>query len=200
MPCGRGLLLVLSGPSGSGKTSVLRAALAASGLPIELSVSAATRAPRPGETDGVEYRFLDRPHFDALRNAGGFLESAEVHGNLYGTPAAPVEAVRAAGRWAMLEIDVQGCRQVKAACPDAVGIFLRPPSLDELAARLRRRGTETEDRIARRLADARQELAAAPDYDHQIVNENLAQAVRTFRTLLRGIAAEAAGASSCWTP
>ncbi len=200
MPTERGMLVVLSGPSGSGKTSVLRELLAGGGFPLELSVSATTRAPRPGETDGVEYRFLDRAGFLAQKAAGGFLETAEVHGNLYGSPAAPVAAARAAGRWALLEIDVQGFRQVKAECPDAVSFFLRPPAPEALEARLRQRGTESPERIARRVADARAELAAAADYDYQIVNENLAQAVRTFRTLLRGIAAGAAGVAACSTP
>jgi guanylate kinase len=194
------LLIVLSVPSGSGKSSVLREVFAGHEFPLTPSVSCTTRAPRPGEVDGEHYRFLAAEEFATLRAAGGFLECAEVHGHWYGTPAGPVADARAAGRWALLEIDVQGFRQVKAACPDAVSVFLRPPSLEDLEQRLRRRGTEDAAKLARRLADARLELDAAPAYDHQIVNQDLAQAVRTFRVLLRGIAAGAAGERTCSTP
>ena len=199
MPAPRGKLLILSGPSGSGKSTVLRELLAV--MPrLCMSVSATTRGQRPSENDGVDYWFHSREEFQRRAEAGGYLEWAEVHGELYGTPAAPVEALLAAGRWALLEIDVQGFRQVNAARPDCASFFLRPPSLDALEARLRRRGTEDAAKLQRRLADAQAELAAAADYDYQIVNENLAQAVRTFRTLLCGIAAPAAGEVPCSMP
>ncbi|HVJ80620.1 MAG TPA: guanylate kinase [Planctomycetia bacterium] len=187
----RGPLLVLSGPSGGGKTSLIKETLARGNLPLSLSISATSRPPRPGERDGVHYRFMTRPEFERLRDAGEFLEWAEVHGNLYGTPRGPVDEARKSGRWALLEIDVQGFRKVKQAAPDAISFFLRAPSWENYESRLRERGADDEATIARRLADARDQLAAAGEYDFQIVNENLAQAARAFRTLLLGLFVEA---------
>jgi guanylate kinase len=189
-------LLVLSGPSGSGKSSLIARALEVSQAPVELSISATSRPPRPNERDGVHYRFLSRDEFERRRAAGEFLESAEVHGNLYGTPRAPVDAARQGGRIVVLEIDVHGARQVRIACPEARSCFLRAPSLEHYEARLRGRGTETAEAIARRLADAREQLHAAAEYDFQIVNENLDQAVRTFVCLLDGLARQG-GICSC---
>lgn len=183
----RGKLIVVSGPSGSGKSTLVRELLSAGDFPIEFSVSATSRTPRAGEIDGKHYRFLRRDQFLEMVGRGEFLEHAEVFGNLYGTPRRPVEKALAEGRWVLLEIDVQGHRQVKNAMPEAVSFFVRTPSLEGYEERLRSRGTETEEAIARRLADVRVELAAAPEYDYQIVNETVPQAVRTLRTLLRGL-------------
>lgn len=192
-----GLLLVVSGPSGGGKSTLVRELVQGGEFPIDYSVSATSRAPRPGEVEGRDYFFLSRDSFAARAAAGEFLEHAEVHGNLYGTPKAAVRAGLANGRWILLEIDVAGQRQVKQVLPEAVSFFIRAPSLEDLEARLRRRRTEDEAAIARRLADARAELAAAATFDFQIVNETVPQAVRTFRTLLKGLVAERH--SSCTT-
>ena len=184
----RGLLLGLSGPSGSGKSSLVQGLLADRSFPIEMSVSVTSRAPRPQEVEGVHYRFVDQEHFESARTRGEFLESANVHGNWYGTPRLPVEAALAASRWVLLEIDVKGFRQIKAAMPEAQSFFLRAPSLENYEERLRARGTESEEAIRRRIDDARDQLKHAAEYDFQIVNETLEQALRTFRTLLRGLA------------
>lgn len=156
-------------------------------FPIDFSVSATSRSPRPGEEDGIHYHFYSRERFEELRDSGEFLEHAEVHGNLYGTPRGPVQQSIEKGRWILLEIDVQGHRQVKKAMGDAVSFFIRTPSLEEYQKRLIRRGTESPEVIARRVADATRELRDAPEYDYQIVNESIPQAVATFRTLLHGL-------------
>lgn len=182
-----GLLLVVSGPSGSGKSTLVRELLHLREFPIDFSVSATSRSPRPGEQDGVHYRFFTRERFEELRQAGEFLEHAEVHGNLYGTPRGPVAASLAGGHWILLEIDVQGHKQVKAAMPEAVSFFIRTPSEEGYQERLLSRGTDSPEVIARRVADAQEQLRDAPEYDFQIVNESVPQAVRTFRTLLLGL-------------
>lgn len=183
----RGFLLIVSGPSGAGKSALVGDLLALGEFPIEFSVSATSRDPRPGETDGVQYHFVSRERFEAMRQAGEFLESAEVHGQLYGTPRGPIETALRAGRWILLEIDVQGHEQVKAAMPEALSFFIRAPSPEVYEQRLRIRGTETDTAIAKRLADAQDQFLHAGEYDFQIVNETLPQALRTFRTLLVGI-------------
>lgn len=179
--------MIVSGPSGSGKSTLVREVLSAGEFPISFSVSATSRPPRPGEIDGQHYRFLSREDFQKQISSGMFLEYADVHGNLYGTPRAPVEDLLSHGRWVLLEIDVQGHRQVKSVQPDAVSFFIRAPSTDGYRDRLVQRGTESEEVIARRSADAALELQAAPEYDFQIVNETVPQAVRTLRTLLWGL-------------
>lgn len=184
-----GLLLIVSGPSGSGKSTLVKSLVRAAEFPIVFSVSATSRPPRPGEVDGRDYRFVGRERFEELRLAGEFLESAEVHGNLYGTLARPVEAMLADGKWMLLEIDCEGHRQVKARMPDAVSIFVRAPSLEEYERRLIQRGTETPADVARRVADAKAQLLEAPTYDYQLVNESVPQAERTLRTLLLGLKA-----------
>jgi len=136
-----------------------------------------TRAPRPGDGTGKSYRFVTRTEFEAHREAGGFLESAVVHGELYGTPADEVEALLQEGLDVLLEIDVQGARQVRARRPEALTIFVRPPSWEELVARLERRGTEDAEGLKRRLETARRELEEAPGFDHQVVNDDLERAV-----------------------
>lgn len=180
---GRGRLVVVSGPSGVGKGTVV-AALRARRPHLELSVSATTRPQRPGETDGVQYHFLDREHFDAMAAGGGFLEWAEFNGNRYGTPAAPVLAALEAGRTVLLEIEVQGARQVKARMPEALLIFLQPPDKRELERRLNQRGTESAEEISERLDIADTELASTADFDRVVVNADLDEAVLKILRIL----------------
>jgi len=168
-------LTVLSGPSGVGKSSVI-AEIRRQHPEVWLSVSVTTRRPRPGETDGVEYHFVDDAEFAALVEAGALLEHAVFAGYSYGTPRAPVEARLAAGLPALLEIDLQGARQVKAVLPDVFRVFLTPPSWDELARRLTARGTEAPDIAAARLERARLELAASSEFDAVVVNESVERA------------------------
>jgi guanylate kinase len=172
----RGLLLVISSPSGAGKTSLSRR-LAAGHAEIDLSISATTRAPRPGETDGREYHFVTREAFDAEVAAGAFLEWAEVHEHRYGTPRAPVEAALDAGRDVLFDIDWQGAASVAAALPkDTVRLFILPPTMEALSARLHGRAQDALDVIARRLARARGEIARWRDYDYVIVNDDFERA------------------------
>ena len=183
----RGRLVVLAGPSGVGKSSVvagLRAAVPA----LHFSVSATTRDPRAGEVDGRDYRFVGPAGFDALIARGELLEWAEIHGGLQrsGTPRAPVEQALAAGRPVLVEVDLQGARAVKAAMPEAVTVFVAPPSLDELARRLRDRGTETEAQFARRLRTAQEELAACDEFDVVVVNDDVRVVVARLVELLVG--------------
>lgn len=184
-----GMLLIVSGPSGSGKTTLVQGLIRSGEFPLEFSVSATSRTPRPGETDGVQYRFVDRQRFEQMKSTGDFLESAQVHGNLYGTLRQPVETALAAGKWMLLEIDCEGHRQVKQKMPDAVSIFVRAPSLEAYEQRLRQRGTETEQNIRRRVDDAKTQLLEAHEYDFQLVNETVPQAGRTLSTLLWGLKA-----------
>lgn len=183
-----GRLFVLSGPSAVGKSTVL-ARLRATLPELFFSVSATTRQPRPGEVDGVAYQFVDRDEFTAMVDAGRMLEWAEFAGNLYGTPRDPVAQQLAAGRDVLLEIDVQGARQVRTATgsntPEAaVLIFLAPPTLDELARRLVGRGTESTEIRRARLDAARAELAAEPEFDHTVVNRDVTEATATLIDLL----------------
>lgn len=169
-------LTVLAGPTAVGKGTV-SADVRARYPEVWLSVSATTRPPRPGEVDGVHYHFVDDATFDRLAAEGEFLEWAVVHGrHRYGTPKAPVLARLAEGRPALLEIDLAGARQVRASMPDARFVFLAPPSVDELVRRLVGRGTENEAERARRLATAEVEMAAAPEFDHVIVNDDVQRA------------------------
>jgi guanylate kinase len=168
-------LTVLSGPSGVGKGTVVRA-VRASYPHIWVSVSCTTRAPRPGEREGVEYRFVTRAKFAAMVEAGELLEHAEFAGNLYGTPRVPVLERLAAGTPALLEIELQGARQVRSALPQAHLIFLAPPSWSELERRLTRRGTESAAVIEQRLARARVEMAAEPEFDCVVINDDVNRA------------------------
>ena len=149
-----------------------------------MSVSATTRPRREGETDGADYLFLTEEAFDAMEAAGDFLETAVVHGNRYGTPWKPVEEALARGRDVILEIDVQGARSVRKARPDAVAVFVEPPSWEILEVRLRARGTDDGAVVERRLANAREELSAAPEFDERVVNDDLEEAVRRVDRIL----------------
>lgn len=179
----RGILFVMTGASGVGK-GTLRAAAAEALADVVYSVSATTRARRPGETDGVQYRFLERAEFDAMVAAGAMLEHAEYVGDCYGTPAGPVDATLAAGRDVLLEIELDGARQVKRARPEAVLVFIAPPSLAELERRLRGRGTDPEAKIQKRLARAREEIRAVREFDYVIVNDDVERAAGVLRSVL----------------
>lgn len=185
-----GLLLILSGPSGTGKSTIVQQMLDQGEFPIEFSVSATSRPPRPGEVEAKDYYFVSAEQFRALRDRGELLEYAQVHDRWYGTPRKPVEEALARGRWMLLEIDVQGHRQVKKMVPEAVSFFVRTQDLTVYENRLRQRGTESDREIEQRLDVVRQELSHAREYDFQIVNEDIDQAVRTWRTLLLGIRSE----------
>ena len=185
---GRSRLLVLAGPTAVGKGTVA-AHIQEHHPEILLSVSATTRTPRPGEVDGAHYFFVDDAGFDAMIARGELLEYATVHNaHRYGTPRAPIERALADGRSVLLEIDLQGARQVRAAAPDATLIFLLPPSWDELVQRLVGRGTEDEEERARRLRTARVELASQNEFDYRIVNANVADAAREVVELAKASA------------
>jgi guanylate kinase len=180
----RGVCLVIAAPSGAGKTAITRALLAQE-KELSVSVSATTRAPRPGERDGVHYHFRDRAAFDAMVADGALLEWAEVFGRFYGTPRAPVEQALAAGRDMVFDIDWQGHRQLRTALPgDVVGVFVLPPSLSVLEARLRDRGSDDPAEIARRMGKARDEIGHWAEFDHVIVNDDFEQAVEAARAVL----------------
>lgn len=164
--------LILSAPSGGGKTTIARL-LQERRADIGYSVSCTTRAPRGREVEGRDYYFLSRDEFEARRERGEFAESAEVHGNLYGTLRAEVERVLARGQHVVMDIDVQGARQFAAAFPDSVLVFILPPSVEALVERLRTRNTESPAALARRLRGARDELRAASSYHYVVVNDDL---------------------------
>lgn len=177
-------LVVIAGPTAVGKGTVVRQIL--SDHPeFKLSVSATTRNPRPGEVDGVDYYFWTRERFDQAIANGELLEHATVHGkNSYGTPRKPVEEALALGKHVILEIDIQGAQQVKAAMPQAMSIFIMPPSWDELVRRLSSRGTEDAAEQIRRLDTARVELEAADGFDYQVVNDEVAKCAREVVELM----------------
>jgi guanylate kinase len=151
---------------------------------LQLSVSATTRTARPDEVDEHHYYFVDSGTFDRLVETGGLLEWAEIFGNRYGTPREPVEGALAEGRDVVVEIDVQGARQIRAICPDAFMVFIKPPSLDELERRLRERQTETDEQVRRRLAKASDELAAEPEFDASVINDVLDEAAHQVIVIL----------------
>ncbi|MBD3845103.1 guanylate kinase [Bosea sp. OAE752] len=182
-PARRGLMLILSSPSGAGKTTLTRNLKSENNL--DLSISVTTRPRRPSEIDGVHYRFIDRNAFDAMRQHNDLLEWAEVHGNGYGTPRKEVEASLAAGRDVLFDIDWQGTQQiVKKARADVVTIFILPPSMAELRSRLVRRAEDAPEVIAKRLANARDEIARWSQYDYVIVNDDLDAAYESIKAIL----------------
>jgi len=183
-----GKLIIVSGPSGSGKTTVLRGVFDRfdGKQCLAKSVSATTRPPRPGEVDGEDYHFLTKEGFDERRRNGEFIECFEVFGRgyWYGTLKSEVSTGLSAGKWVVLEIDVQGAMDVMKSYPDAVSIFVLPGSTEELQRRLRGRGTETEEALRRRLEQANSELALAGQYGYQVVNDDLDRAVREICDIL----------------
>jgi guanylate kinase len=176
----QGSLFIVSAPSGGGKTSLTRAlvpTLAQHGVAATISISFTTRAPRPGETDGVHYHFIDEADFVGKIERGDFLEHAQVFGHRYGTGLSETRALLDAGRDVMLDIDWQGARQVKREWPQAVGIFIVPPSVAELERRLRSRSQDSEAVIAERMREAHEEISHHAEYDYLIVNERFEQAL-----------------------
>ena len=176
-------LVVLSGPSGVGKSSVIAEALTLTS-DVWLSVSATTRSPRPGEVDGVNYFYISREEFQRRIDSGDFLEWAEFAGNLYGTLREPVKEKLAANIPVLLEIEVQGATQVREAMPEAVLVFLEPPSWEELESRLIGRGTESDEQVLARLRMALKEIEAARDFDHIIVNDDVARSAQELVSYL----------------
>ena len=181
----RGTLLVLSAPSGAGKTTLVKALLARDPS-LRFSVSYTTRPPRPGETPGKDYCFVDRAQFEQMVRQGEFLEHAEVFGNCYGTSRAQVEALLAAGHDVLLEIDWQGARQIRANAPACRTVFVMPPSVAELERRLRSRATDSDEVIRRRLGQALDDIAHWAEFDFVVVNDVLTDAVDGLIAILRG--------------
>lgn len=181
----RGLMLVLSSPSGAGKSSIARSLIAEEHDQLVLSISVTTRPRRPSEVEGVHYLFIDGTRFGRMRDGGDLLEWAEVHGNLYATPRAPVEEALAKGRDVLFDIDWQGAAQLVAAKPDdVVSVFILPPTMAELQARLERRAEDKADVIARRLRNARDEMGHWTEYDYLLVNSDLNRSVEIVRSIL----------------
>ena len=181
----RGLLIVLSGPSGVGKGTVRKELFSQANTNYEYSISMTTRNPREGEVDGVDYFFKSREEFEALIEQGGLLEHAEFVGNYYGTPLAYVNETLDAGRDVFLEIEVQGAKQIREKAPDALFIFLAPPSLSELKSRLVGRGTETAEVIAKRIATAEEELEMMSLYDYVVENDEVANACDKINAIIK---------------
>lgn len=179
-----GKLFIVSAPSGAGKTTLVRALLAADPA-VHLSISYSTRAPRSNEVNGRDYHFVTRAEFEAMQARGEFLESAEVHGNLYGTSRAWIESQMASGCDILLEIDWQGALQVRKAMPQAVAIFVLPPSIEALAERLAQRATDDAEVIRRRLLAARAEIAHVYDFDYVIINKDFEEASRDLSSIVR---------------
>jgi len=179
-----GLLFVITAPSGAGKSSLIKGLLAAE-RGVALSVSYTTRPPRPGEADGREYHFVDMRAFAAMLERGEFLESAEVHGHRYGTSQRAIEKARATGLDLVLEIDWQGAEQVRRLHPDAIGVFILPPSMPELERRLRARAQDSAEVIRRRLANAAEEMQHAVEFKYAIINNNFDDALLDLRGVVR---------------
>jgi guanylate kinase len=180
----RGVCLVLSAPSGAGKSTIAQK-LVESEEDLSVSVSVTTRAPRPGEREGVHYYFRDQAAFDGLVRDGALIEWAQVFGQSYGTPRAPVEAALARGRDLVFDIDWQGHRKLRAALPgDVVSVFILPPSLAELEARLRRRESDDADNVSQRMQTARAEISHWPEFDHVVVNDDFEAALAAVRAVL----------------
>ncbi len=175
--------VVIAAPSGTGKTSLARA-LVERDPRVVFSISATTRPPRAHETDGVDYEFVDEAQFDRMQAAGDLVEWAEVHGHRYGTPARGIAAALHRGEVVVLDIDIQGARQIRRTFPDAVLIFILPPSADELVRRLRGRGSEGREELLLRLRNARAELHAAGEFDYVVVNDDFEGAVGALQAIL----------------
>ena len=179
----KGLLFIISGPAGSGKgTIVSRVRELAQ---FDFSVSATTRSPRPGEEHGVHYYFIDKTEFEGKIEAGEMLEYAQYVGNYYGTPKKPVEDALAAGRNIVLDIEVKGALQVKEKMPEAIMIYVLPPDYETLLARIRGRGTETEEVIQKRMNEARNEIRTFPKYDYVVINDTVEKAAQDVLSILR---------------
>ncbi|WP_455138373.1 guanylate kinase [Thermophilibacter sp.] len=192
----RARIFVVSGPSGVGKgtlVSLLRERVSSLGL----TVSVTTRSPRPGEVDGVSYHFMDDAEFDRLVDEGAFLEWARVHDHRYGTLRSEVERVVGEGRSVVLEIDVQGALNVRRVLPEAVLVFIEPPSMGELERRLRARGTEDEAELELRLANARREMALAGEYDARVVNDDLERACSELEELIESYETDGGPSPRC---
>lgn len=179
-----GLVFVVTAPSGAGKSSLIRELLALD-RGLTLSVSYTTRAPRPGETDGREYHFVDARAFEAMLERGEFLESAEVHGHRYGTSQREIGRARAAGLDLVLEIDWQGAEQVRRLHPETIGIFILPPSMAELERRLRARAQDSDGVIARRLQNAAEEMTHAVEFKYAIINNDFREALLDLQSIVR---------------
>ena len=178
-----GNLFVISAPSGAGKTSLVQALLNINPQ-IDVSVSYTTRAPRPGEHDGKDYHFVSRESFLAMAKRGEILESAEVYGNLYGTPQTWINQENSRGRDILLEIDWQGAAQIRGLFPECISLFILPPSLKALEERLKKRGKDNEEVIARRMAAVRQDVAHVAEFDYVIINDNLNEALRELNAVV----------------
>ena len=182
----RGLMLILSSPSGAGKSTLTRDLLQDRTLDLTLSISVTTRSRRTSEVDGIHYHFKSRQDFERMRSQDDLLEWAEVHGNFYGTPRPPVEAVLSEGRDMLFDIDYQGTQQVlKRAARDVVTIFILPPTMKELRARLERRAEDTPETIAKRLTNAHHEIQRWTGYDYVLVNDDLQRTYRQVLTILK---------------
>ena len=181
----RGLMLILSSPSGAGKTTLTRNLMQTPALDLTLSISVTTRPRRPSEADGIHYHFISKERFEALRAGNALLEWAQVHGNFYGTPRQPVEEVLGEGRDMLFDIDTQGTRQVREkAAKDAVAVFILPPSMGELRARLERRAEDSPQVIAKRLENARTEIGRWTTYDYVVVNRDVDDSLAQLKTIL----------------
>ncbi|OUC13759.1 MAG: guanylate kinase [Alkalinema sp. CACIAM 70d] len=185
---GVGRLIVITGPSGVGKGTLLKSLLARH-PELRLSLSATTRSPRPGEVDGVNYRFITRPEFERMVAHGEFLEWAEFAGNCYGTPRSSVDELLKRGEWVVLEIELEGARQIRKSFPSAYRIFILPPSLEELESRIRGRGQDSDDAISKRLQRAQAEIDAANEFDIQIINDDFDSTLARLETAVFATAA-----------
>lgn len=183
----KGRVIIVSGPSGVGKGTLLKRLFAETDFPLVSSVSATTRAPRPGEKHGRDYWYLSREDFLKRRERGEFLESFEVYvgGNLYGTLRETVEKAVDEGRWVVLEIDVKGAKSVVEKIPEATTIFIAPPSIEELRKRLEARGSESQEEIAKRVAHAQEEIDSSDFYQYRVVNDNLDSAFANLINILK---------------
>jgi guanylate kinase len=190
---GRGTLFVVSAPSGAGKSSLIDAVMAADPT-LRLSISYTTRAPRPGEENGREYHFVGEAEFLAMRSRGEFLESALVHGNHYGTSSKVIRDTLERGEDLILEIDWQGARQVRGLYPQCVGIFILPPSVEELERRMRTRGQDSDAVIRRRMAAAREELAHAGEFKYAIINKDFETAKQELAAIIQKERSQSDGA------